>query len=207
MGMDALTLVREDHRRIEALLERFERLDGDGGDRAREALLRELQDEIRHHIDQEEAILFTIFRERARREELDLTSLDRAIQHHRLIERLSGELSDGVRDRVARVAKFRALVEQVRAHLDEEVTYVLPAIEDLIDDDTLIELGRRMEQRDMVIESRRQLVAVVQDTARSGWFAAALAGLAAIGTALLAILARRRRPPPQPAGWRRLRRR
>src|SRR5918992_1366416 len=64
MGMDALTLVREDHRRLEALLERCERLEGDDGDR--EAFLGQLQSAIRHHVDQEESILYTIFRERAR---------------------------------------------------------------------------------------------------------------------------------------------
>ena len=202
--MDALTLVLEDHRRIEALLERFDR---GGGNRQREALLRELPAAIRRHIDQEEAILFTIFRDRARREGVDLTSLDRVVQQHRLIERLSEELSDGVPDRAARMAKLSVLVEQVRTHLDDEVTSVLPAIEDLIDDDSLIELGRRMEQRATVLESRRQLATVVQDTARSRWFAAALAGLSALGTALFAVLVRRRRPPPRPTGWRRLRRR
>jgi hemerythrin-like domain-containing protein len=204
MGMDALTLVREDHRRLEALLERCERLDGDDGDR--EALLGQLQAAIRHHVDQEESILYTIFRERARRAEMDLTSLDRALEQHRLVERLSDELTDGDDD-ASRKAKLTVLVEQVRTHLDDEDSSVLTAIEDLIDDDTLMELGRRMEQRDMVIESRRQLATVVQGTPRGRWLAAALGGLTAVGTALLAILARRRRPPPRPTGWRRLRRR
>jgi hemerythrin-like domain-containing protein len=204
MGMDALTLVREDHRRLEALLERCERLDEDDGDR--EALLGQLQSAIRHHVDQEESILYTIFRERARRAEMDLTSLDRALEQHRLVERLTDELTDGDDD-ASRKAKLTVLVEQVRTHLDDEDSSVLTAIEDLIDDDTLMELGRRMEQRDMVIESRRQLATVVQGTPRGRWLAAALGGLTAVGTALLAILARRRRPPPRPTGWRRLRRR
>lgn len=202
--MDALTLVREDHRRLEALLERCERLDGDDGER--EALLGQLQSAIRHHVDQEESILYTIFRERARRAEMDLTSLDRALEQHRLVERLTDELTDGDDD-ASRKAKLTVLVEQVRNHLDDEDSSVLTAIEDLIDDDTLMELGRRMEQRDMVIESRRQLATVVQGTPRGRWLAAALGGLTAVGTALLAILARRRRPPPRPTGWRRLRRR
>ncbi|HEX2157874.1 MAG TPA: hemerythrin domain-containing protein [Actinomycetes bacterium] len=202
--MDALTLVREDHRRLEALLERCERLDGDDGER--EALLGQLQSAIRHHVDQEESILYTIFRERARRAEMDLTSLDRALEQHRLVERLTDELTDGDDD-ASRKAKLTVLVEQVRTHLDDEDSSVLTAIEDLIDDDTLMELGRRMEQRDMVIESRRQLATVVQGTPRGRWLAAALGGLTAVGTALLAILARRRRPPPRPTGWRRLRRR
>jgi hemerythrin-like domain-containing protein len=205
MGMDALTLVREDHRRLEALLERCERLDGDDGDR--EALLGQLQAALRHHVDQEESILYTIFRERARRAEMDLSSLDRALEQHRLVERLSDELADGDHDDASRKAKLTVLVEQVRTHLDDEDSSVLTAIEDLIDDDTLMELGRRMEQRGMVIESRRQLATVVRDAPRARWLAAALGGLVAVGTALLAVLARRRRPPPRPNGWRRLRRR
>ena len=100
------------------------------------------------------------------------------------------------------------LAEQVRTHLDDENTHLLTAIEDLIDDDALIELGRRMEQRDRVIESRRQLATVVPGGPRTRWLAAAIGGLAAVGTALLAVLVRRRRPPPPPAtGWRRIRRR
>ena len=100
------------------------------------------------------------------------------------------------------------LTEQVRTHLDDEDATVLTAIEDLIDDDTLMELGRRMEQRDQVLEARRELATVVPGGRRGRRVAAALGGLVAAGTALLAILARRRKPPPPPpTGWRRIRRR
>jgi hemerythrin-like domain-containing protein len=206
MGMDALTLVRQDHRKLEGLLERCEQLDGD--DEERDVLLGQLQSTIRHHVAQEESILYTIFRERARRAEIDLDPLDRAIEQHRLIERLSDELTDGGPDDTALKAKLTVLAEQVRTHLDDENTHLLTAIEGLIDDDTLIELGRRMEQRDKVIESRRQLATVVPGGPRTRRLAAVLGGLAAVGTALFAVLARRRRPPPSPpTGWRRLRRR
>ena len=206
MGMDALTQVRQDHRKLEGLLERCEQLDGD--DEERDVLLGQLQSTIRHHVDQEESILYMIFRERARRAEIDLGPLDRAIEQHRLIDRLSNELTDGGPGDTTLKARLTVLAEQVRTHLDDENTHLLTAIEDLIDDDTLIELGRRMEQRDRVIESRRQLATVVPGSPRTRRLAAALGGLAAVGTALLAVLVRRRRPPPPPpTGWRRLRRR
>ena len=206
MGMDALTQVRQDHRKLEGLLERCEQLDGD--DEERDVLLGQLQSTIRHHVDQEESILYMIFRERARRAEVDLGPLDRAVEQHRLIDRLSNELTDGGPGDTTLKARLTVLAEQVRTHLDDENTHLLTAIEDLIDDDTLIELGRRMEQRDRVIESRRQLATVVPGSPRTRRLAAALGGLAAVGTALLAVLVRRRRPPPPPAtGWRRLRRR
>jgi hemerythrin-like domain-containing protein len=202
--MDAVTLVRQDHRRVENLLERVERLDGDdAGDRR--VLLGQLQTALRHHVDAE-AILYTIFRERARRAEVDLATLDQAIEQHRLITRLAGELAaTGPRD-PALEAKLTVLVEQVRTHLDTEDSVLLTAIEDLIDDDSLLELGRRMEQRDRVVEARRELAEVVPGGPRTRRVAAALGGLIALGTALLAVLSRRRRPP-EPTAWRRLRRR
>jgi hypothetical protein len=208
MGMDALTLVRQDHHKLEELLQRCEGQDGHGrGDRE---ALRQVQATIRHHVDQEETILYTTFRERARQAEVDLTPLDRAAEQHRLIDRLAGELIDPELDGDRRRAKLTVLAKQVRTHLDDKDSVLLTAIEDLVDDDTLLELGRRMEQRERVVEARRELAAtIIPGGTRGRRVAAALAGLVAAGSALLAILAlRRRQPPPDPpAGRRRLRRR
>jgi hemerythrin-like domain-containing protein len=208
MGMDALTLVRQDHRKVEGLLERCEQLGGDD-DEERAVLLGQLQAALRHHVDQEESILYTIYRERARRAGVDLGNLDRALEQHRLIDRLARELTDDESGDDTLAARLTVLSEQVRSHLDDETSVLLTAVEDLLDDDTLLELGRRMEQRDRVIDARRELATVVPGGARGRRVAAAVSGLAAIGTAVLAVLARRRRPPPPPppTGWRRLRRR
>jgi hemerythrin-like domain-containing protein len=205
--MDALTLVREDHRKLEGLLERCERLDGDDAEE-RGVLLGQLQAALRHHVDSEEAILYPIFRERARRAEVDLDPLDQALEQHRMIDRLARELTVAGADDTAGRAKLRVLTEQVRNHLDAEDSVLLTAIEDLIDDDTLMELGRRMEQRDRVIDSRRQLATVVGGSPRTRRLAAALGSLVALATAALAVLSRRRRPPPPPppSAWRRPRR-
>jgi len=206
--MDALTLVRQDHHKLEELLQRCEGQDGHG--RGEREALRQVQAAIRHHVDQEETILYTIFRERARQAEVDLAPLDRAVEQHRLIDRLAGELIDPELDGDRRRAKLTVLAEQVRTHLDDEDSVLLTAIEDLVDDDTLLELGRRMEQRERVIEARRELAAtIIPGGTRGRQVAAVLAGLVAAGSALFAILAwRRRQPPPDPpAGRRRLRRR
>jgi hemerythrin-like domain-containing protein len=207
--MDAMTMVRQDQRKIEGLLERVEQLGGNEDRHERDVLLGQLLSAIQRHVDQEESILYTIFRERARRAEVDLAPLDRAVEQHRLIERLASELADAGSDDTTLKAKLTVLAEQVHTHLDEENAHVLTAIEDLIDDDTLIELGHRMELRDRVVESRRQLANVIPGGRSGRRLAAALGGLATVGTALLAILSRRRRPPPppRPTGWRRIRRR
>jgi hemerythrin-like domain-containing protein len=197
--MDALTLVRQDHRKVEGLLERLERLGGDAS-QERAALVGQLKAAIAHHVDAEESILYTIFRERARSAGMDLAPLDRALAQHRRIGRLSRELTDG-----ASPATLAALTEQVRDHLDDEGSALLTVIEDLVDDDTLLELGRRMEQRERVMESRRQLATVIPGGTGGRRVAAVLGSLVALATAALAVLSRRRRPPPP--SRRRLRRR
>jgi len=207
--MDAMTIVRQDQRKIEGLLERVEQLGGNEDRHERDVLLGQLLSAIQRHVDQEESILYTIFRERARRAEVDLAPLDQAVEQHRLIERLASELADARSDDTTLKAKLTVLAEQVHTHLDEESAHVLTAIEDLIDDDTLIELGHRMELRDRVVESRRQLANVIPGGRAGRRLAAAVGGLAAVATTILAVLARRRRPPapPPPTGWRRIRRR
>ena len=201
--MDALTLVRQDHRKVENLLERVGRLEGDD-EEERTVLLGQLQAALQHHVDSEEAILYTIFRERARQVGVNLTSLDQAIEQHRLITRLAGELAATDPGDEGLKAKLTVLTEQVRTHLDTEDSVLLTAVEDLLDDGTLIELGRRMEQRDRVIEARRELASVIPGGRRGRRVAAALGGLVALGTGLLAVLSRRRRPP-EPTGRRRRR--
>jgi hemerythrin-like domain-containing protein len=204
MGMDALTLVREDHRQLEEQLARCERGDG----RVRRADLARLRAAVAHHIDQEESILYPIFRERARRAKVDVAPLDQAVEEHRLLDRLARELTDARAgdDRVQ--AKLKVLAEQVRTHLDNEDSVLLTAIEDLVDDDSLLELGRRMEQRERVLQARRELAAtMVPGGPRGRRIAAAVGGLAAAGAALLAVLSRRQRPTRRPGGWARFRRR
>jgi hemerythrin-like domain-containing protein len=207
MGMDALTLVRQNHRTLEGLLERCEQSDGGGGEH--DVHLDRLRAAVRHHIEQEESFLYPIFRERARRAGVDLAPLDQAVEQHRLVDRLVLELADTVPGGDGARAKLTVLAEQVRNHLDTEDSVLLTAIEDLIDDDTLLDLGRRMEQRDRVLAARRQLAAaVVPADARTRRLAAVLGGLAAVGAALVAVLVRRRRPPPRrwATGWGRIRR-
>jgi hemerythrin-like domain-containing protein len=204
--MDALTLVRQDHRELEELLRRCERLDGNAHDQR--AALGRLRTGLQHHVDQEESILYPIYRERARRAGVDLAPLDRTLEQHRLIDRLADELADA-RPGDTLKARLTVLAERIRTHLDDEDAVLLTAIEDLIDDDTLLELGRRMEQRDRVVEARRELATVVPGGRRGRRLAAVLGGLVALGAGLLTVLTRRRRQasPPQPTGWRRFRRR
>ena len=190
--MDALTLVRQDHRKLEGLLERCRRLDGEPGVE-RALLLDQLQAALRHHVDQEESILYTIFRERARQAEVDQAPLDQALEQHRLIERLWRELTDAGPGGPTSRAKLTALVEQVRTHLDTEDATLLTALEAELDDPALLDLGRRLENRRRVVAAQEALESTTTDLLpklRRGVMVVA-ATAAAIA---LAAIARRRRP-------------
>jgi hemerythrin-like domain-containing protein len=209
MAMDALTLVREDHRKLERLLERFDQSDGDEVEE-RAVLLDQLRTALRRHVDWEESFLYPIYRERAKQEDVDLGLLDQVIEQHRLVERLADELAALGPGADAFAAKMRMLTEQARNHLDTEDAVLLTAIEDLVDDDTLLELGRRMEQRERVVAAQQELADTMSFSGNgSRRVAAAFAGLLAAGAALFAVLARRRRRPRRrlATGWRRIGRR
>jgi len=146
--MDVLGLVRQDHRRLEALLERCERTDHDVEERT--VLLAQLDAALRHHVDEEEALLYPAF------PLPDRDLLARGTEQHRLITTLADELTTIPPDADAFQPKLQALAKQVRAHLDTEDATLLTALEALLDDD-LLDLGRRLEDRKHVVAAQEAL--------------------------------------------------
>ena len=147
--MDVLGLVRQDHRRLEALLERCERTDHDDAEE-RTVLLAQLDAALRHHIDEEEALLYPAF------PLPDRDPLARGTEQHRLITTLADELTTIPPDADTFQPKLHALAIQVRAHLDTEDATLLTALEALLDDD-LLDLGRRLEDRKHVVAAQEAL--------------------------------------------------
>jgi len=188
--MDALALLREDHRQLERLLEQLERPMGlDRGQHR--ALVTRVGAALRQHVD-DEGILYAAFREEAGPRGIDLDLLERGVQQHHLIGTLAGELVSMTPGDDGFDAKVRVLVERVRQHLDTEDTGLLTAAEDVISDDELIDLGRRMEERKRVLAAQRELAATVRPL--TGSLAVRLLAGAAVTTAVaLAVLACRRR--------------
>jgi Hemerythrin HHE cation binding domain len=184
--MDAIGLVRQDHRRLEALLDRCERTDHDGAGE-RTALLAQLDAALRQHVDEEEALLYPAFP----RADGDL--LARATEQHRRITTLADELSAIAPTADSFQPKLRALADAVRDHLDIE-DGLLTALEAVLDDPTLLDLGRRLENRRRVVaaqEALRTTTTNLLPRPRGGVVVAVAATAAAI--ALVAITRRRAR--------------
>lgn len=148
--MDALGLVRQDHRRLEALLERCERADLSDVEE-RTVLLDQLNTALRHHVDEEESLLYPAY------PLPDRDLLTRGTEQHRLITTLADELATTPPDATTFQPKLHALATQVRAHLNAEDATLLTALESLLDDPALLDLGRRLEARKHVVAAQETL--------------------------------------------------
>jgi hypothetical protein len=185
--MDALGLVRQDHRRLEALLERCERTDHDDAEE-RTVLLAQLNTALRHHVDEEEALLYPAY------PLPDRDLLARGTEQHRRITTLAGELTDTPPDADTFPPKLHALATQIRAHLTSEDATLLTALESLLDDPALLDLGRRLEDRKHVVAAQETLKATTTGLLRrpGRTLKVALAATAALAAITFAITRRRK---------------
>jgi hemerythrin-like domain-containing protein len=195
--MDALGLLREDHRRLEELLERLER-DDRSDPRGRARLIGQVRAALRQHVDQEEGLLYPAFEARASGPNIDADMAPRGREQHRVLRVLVDELGGLPPGDQRLEAKLRLLVGRVRSHLDDEDTGLFAATEDLVSDAELLDLGRRLAVRKRVVaaqeEIRKDLREVIQpviDPRNRRLLAAA--GAVAVGSAVAMWAARRAR--------------
>jgi hemerythrin-like domain-containing protein len=184
--MDAIGLIRQDHRRLEALLERCEGADHDDAEE-RTVLLAQLNAALRHHVDEEEAILYPAF------PQPDNDVLARGAEQHHRITTLAQELTTIPPNVDTFQPKLRVLADQIRTHLDTEDATLLTALEALLDDPTLLDLGRRLEDRKHVVAAQEALRTTNLLPRPHRIAMAVLAATVTVAAIALAITRRRRR--------------
>jgi hemerythrin-like domain-containing protein len=184
--MDAIGLVRQDHRRLEALLDRSERTDHDDA-KERTVLLAQLNAALRHHVDEEEALLYPAF------PQSDGDLLTRATEQHRRIITLAEELAAIPPTADSFQPKLRVLADHVRTHLDTEDATLLTALEAELGDPALLDLGRRIEDRRQVVAAQEALKTTTTNLVPRPPQIAVVAAAAAAAIALVAITRRRAR--------------
>ena len=109
---DATHLLAEDHRRVEALFEQFEKASGDG---KKERLAREICTELKIHTMLEEEIFYP-----ALRGKISDDDLDEAYVEHDGAKLLVNEIEAGGADEEFYDAKVKVLKEQIEHHVEEE---------------------------------------------------------------------------------------
>jgi hypothetical protein len=112
MKQDATRLLTEDHRKVEALFEQFEKASGDG---RKEKLARQICLELKVHSMIEEEIFYP-----ALRGKISDDDLDEAYVEHDGAKVLINEIEAGGADEQFYDAKVKVLQEQIEHHVEEE---------------------------------------------------------------------------------------
>jgi hypothetical protein len=109
---NAIELLTEDHRAVEALFEKFEKA---GADEKKETLARRICLELKVHAMLEEEILYP-----ALRGKIDDDDLDEAYVEHDGAKVLINDIEAGTPDDQFYEAKVKVLKEEIEHHIEEE---------------------------------------------------------------------------------------
>jgi len=143
--MDAIALIKADHKTVEALFKQFEQVKEGGDDARKKSVVDEISRELEAHADIEEEIFYPSVKAKAEEEGQEL--VDEAVEEHHLVKVTLGELASLPPSDEAFDAKVTVLIENVRHHVEEEEEEMLPQAEELLGADRLAELGQRMAER------------------------------------------------------------
>ena len=122
---NGLELLRDDHRRVKDLLDRFEALGERGDQRVKERVARQICAELLLHAKLEETILYPLCREA-----LDADAkIDEAEVEHEGVETLITKLNGMDVDDDQFDATVKVLGEQVEHHVEEEEQELFPMVQ------------------------------------------------------------------------------
>jgi len=147
---DAITLLKDDHKQVRALLGELDETTEKAGDK-REKLLATIEQELTIHTRIEEEIFYPAFKAKA--EESDqLETYFEAKEEHGLVDIIlpKAKASDPESEEFG--ARAKVLKDLIVHHAKEEEKEMFKQARELFDRDELLSLGDRMERR------RRELV-------------------------------------------------
>jgi len=135
--VNAIDLLKQQHREVEKLFEKIEK----AGPDEKEKLFDELADSLAVHAAIEEQHFYPATKD-ARTEEL----LQEAVEEHLSMKRIIADLLEMEPDDAQFDAKIKVLQEQVEHHVEEEENELFPKVQKLHSKDELEDLGVLMEQ-------------------------------------------------------------
>jgi hemerythrin superfamily protein len=139
--MNAITVLKNDHKRVEQLFKRFEKL-GDSAGKEKAKVVREVITELSQHAFIEEQVFYPASRRDVQdTEDMVLESLE---EHH-IVKWTLSEL-DKMKPSDERFdAKMTVLMENVRHHVEEEEKELFPDVSKKLSRKELNELGDALE--------------------------------------------------------------
>lgn len=140
--VDPIELLKDDHDKVKKLFDQFEQ--GKSAS-ARTNAARKAIMELQVHAEIEEKIFYPAFREKSDTSDADSVFREATEEHH-VQHVLIGELNKMQDDDPEFEAKFTVLAENVRHHIEEEESEMLPEAAKM-DDDLLATLGSKMKEK------------------------------------------------------------
>ncbi|MDQ6910315.1 MAG: hemerythrin domain-containing protein [Actinomycetota bacterium] len=150
--MDAITLLKQDHKTVEGLFKKFEKA-GDNAYKTKREIADKIVEELSVHAFIEEQVFYPAVREAVPDEEdMVLESLE---EHH-VVKWVLSEI-DGMSPEAERFdAKVTVLIENVRHHVEEEETELFPEVRKALGRKKLAEIGDAMEKAKRTAPKRPQ---------------------------------------------------
>jgi hypothetical protein len=142
---DALQLLRQDHQEVKDLFKRFE---GSDDTREKEQICNTAIIELVVHSMIEEEIFYPAVRRELADQEEEVEIMNEAEEEHHVVDLLIEELNKMSGSDENFDAKFKVLAENVKHHIQEEESMMLPKAAEL-GSDRLNELGEAMYERKM----------------------------------------------------------
>jgi len=144
-GKDAITLLKEDHKKVRGLLAQLDKTTERGADRRRK-LLGQIEAEVKVHTTIEEEIFYAAYRDAVRKKD-DRELYQEALEEHHVVDLVLPELKDA--DPAGEVfgAKAKVLKELIEHHAEEEEKEMFPKARKALGAAELRDLGSRMASR------------------------------------------------------------
>lgn len=140
---DPIAMLKADHQKVKGLFDEFESA---RTSRSKQRIAREAIIELDVHAGIEEEIFYPAFQAESEAEETEEITLEAEEEHH-VVHMLIAELKEMLGSEDPRFeAKFTVLAENVRHHIKEEETQMLPKAKKL-GKERLAELGTEMMER------------------------------------------------------------
>jgi hemerythrin-like domain-containing protein len=141
-GMDAISLLEEDHRTMKKLLSELESTT-ERGVKTREELFATVEEELTVHETIEEEIFYPALKEHPKTKEIALE----AYEEHHVVDMVMAEIEDVPYDDETWGAKFKVMKENIEHHIEEEENEMFKQARQVFEEDELESLGEQMRLR------------------------------------------------------------
>ena len=149
--MDAITLLKKDHRTVEDLFKRFEKF-GPRAKKGKQETVERIVKELAIHAAIEEAVLYPSIRAAVDDKKLDELVLESLEEHH-VVKWTLSELDGMSSDHERFDAKVSVLMESVRHHVAEEEKELFPKLAKAFDKERLAQMGDALAEAKKMVPS------------------------------------------------------